>query len=499
MTPSTRLALLAAALTGSAMLAASSAQAATAFRLDVHFSKTPAKLTDDNMPAFRVSRNVHYHVKTQTCRIDAVAWKACANQWRPGRVTDGTHTAQVRLTLTDGRSATVAYRWATDTVAPPAPTLAGAGRSWQQLASQAVSLTDTATDVDHYSFRLNGGAAVTGGHFSVASQGVTAITAVAIDKAGNVSAPATGYVKLDDIAPVVSAPQDLPQWTGDISIPLAAGSDSGSGVAAEEWRSSSDNGQTWSEWFPRSQDPTVTVPSDGLWVFQYRVTDRAGNQTTVGFAQDQDSTPPPAPYVYGGQADSVTGPVSLNVGQCCDDPESGITGDHQYEISTDGGDTWGDPVDGVSFTPTDPGSYMMRARTENNAGLWSDWTTPDADATEMYDPAPAVPVVTGGQGSSVVVSYAGLDFEWQPVADPADANYQMQYQWRLNWRTETDPFSDTDWQEPLTTAWPGLGLTTGGCSIIVIEVRAIGKYGATSDWSQITDGSTAHLNGCYTG
>jgi len=193
--------LLAAALAAIVGVAAPAAHAASApFKLDIHFSKTPAKLSNQAAPSFSLQRNVHFGVKAQTCRIGTAAWKACGIVWNPGHLADGQHTAQVKLVMNDGRTAGSSYTWTIDATAPAAPVLTGTSASWVSAASRQVTIHSTdhvpSSGIASYSYRLNGGVAhtTTSGQVTVSGQGVTTIVVTALDKAGNRSLAATGSV-----------------------------------------------------------------------------------------------------------------------------------------------------------------------------------------------------------------------------------------------------------------------------------------------------------------
>ena len=114
---------IAAALAVLAAFAAPAAQAAP--KLNLHFTKTPAKLSNTATPAFGFSRNARVKVKSQTCHVDKAAWKKCGTSWTPGHIADGSHTATVKLALAGGGVATISYSWTIDTVAPAVPTVSG--------------------------------------------------------------------------------------------------------------------------------------------------------------------------------------------------------------------------------------------------------------------------------------------------------------------------------------------------------------------------------------
>ena len=127
--------------------------------------------------------------------------------------------------MRDGRVAAIAYTWTIDTAAPAAPNLDGTSESWR-AGSQDVSLTDADADVHHYVYQVNGGAKTRGSRITVVSEGTTTITAVAVDKAGNMSPQAAGHVKLDNVAPEVPGLSNVGAsliWHNDASLAVTRG------------------------------------------------------------------------------------------------------------------------------------------------------------------------------------------------------------------------------------------------------------------------------------
>ena len=180
-----RSAVLLAALAPIVGVAAPAAHAAAApSKLTIHFTKTPARLTNQATPTFSLVRNVHFGVRSQTCRIDTAAWKACSLSWKPGHLKDGRHTAQAKLVMTDHRVATAGYTWTIDTAAPAPPRLAGLIAGWSnapETVTATASDTTGGSGVNHLEYRIANGAggpytaAQTARQVTISGEGVTQV------------------------------------------------------------------------------------------------------------------------------------------------------------------------------------------------------------------------------------------------------------------------------------------------------------------------------------
>lgn len=138
----------------------------------------------------------------------------------------------------------------------------------------------TATDdrgVAHTYYRVNGGDYMEGTSVALTQDGKYAIEYYSVDKGGNVETVKTATVKIDKTAPVTTATAApaLPDGSSDwyihpVTVSLSA-LDEGSGTANSEY--SLDDGATW-----QLYGNPVILSADGLYRFQYRSTDRAGNK-----------------------------------------------------------------------------------------------------------------------------------------------------------------------------------------------------------------------------
>ena len=150
-----------------------------------------------------------------------------------------------------------------DRTGPTAPTLTGGSLAWQNAPSVAVTGaggTDALAGVASYEYRTStdGGstwsAAQAGASVAVTGEGETLVQMRTVDAAGNSSAWAPGIpvagstVRLDrglPTAPAVSGGSLAWQSAPSVTVSAAGGTDSGSGVAGYEYRTSTDGGATW--------------------------------------------------------------------------------------------------------------------------------------------------------------------------------------------------------------------------------------------------------------
>jgi hypothetical protein len=131
-----------------------------------------------------------------------------------------------------------------------------------------------------------------------------------------------------------------------------------------------------------------------------------------------DDTPPDGPTVIGGSDSWQCPQTNLAIQGLSADPGGSGVATEQYEISTDGGTTWGSATSGSSDPILNEGSYEFRFRAEDHAGNWSDWSTPDAGATWMEDcTPPTAPTATGGGDPSAYQNGVYIIESWDDSTD----------------------------------------------------------------------------------
>jgi large repetitive protein len=190
-----------------------------------------------------------------------------------------------------------------DRTAPTLPTISGGTMAkWLNVPSVTLSgsgSTDPAaangsqgSQVAGYQYRtklnsaLNWGSPVTQPTITISAQGWTDVEVRAVDAAGNSSdwTPSGPSLLGANWALIDRAPPTLPTLTGGSStckggtITITAGAtDATSAVASYWYRTSIDNGTTWSLMPIKGQAVTFTMP--GRWLVQFQAVDEAGNAT----------------------------------------------------------------------------------------------------------------------------------------------------------------------------------------------------------------------------
>ena len=239
-----------------------------------------------------------------------------------------------------------------DRSAPSAPSLSGTGSTWWALAQVTVSASGSVdagdAGLDHYEYETSndGGsgwtAAAPGDTLDVTGEGETLVRFRAVDAAGNASGWTDGPVRIDHTVPTdPTVAGGSASWLNAASASLTASGATdtpGSGIDHYEYETSTDGGSTWS---PATSGAAAAVSDEGETVVRFRAVDGAG--LTSGWVQETvrlDRTAPSAPSVSGltpgwQSVASVTATASGST-----DGLSGL--DHyEYEISADGGTTWG--------------------------------------------------------------------------------------------------------------------------------------------------------------
>ncbi|MDX6521300.1 MAG: hypothetical protein QOF08_1905 [Gaiellales bacterium] len=298
-----RLPLAIAGVAASFAMLTGTAQAAGPY---VRFTATPAKISPIANPTFKIARSGSF--KSQTCRVDTRVYKTCGATWKPGTLQSGIHTAHVRAITTAGKTLAISYTWTIDTP-PPAPVLhGGTPYNWVSLASRIVAFTSTATDIDHYTYQLDGGPTLsTTGSVVITKQGITQVSVVAVDQRGQASTATTGIVKLDNAGPTISIPS-LPMSTPLISV-VPAVTDAASGVASVSWAYSA--GGSPGTWSAEQMAPTITVSEDGSYSFRVTAIDNAGNTSQTSF--DLQQAMPVVPDITVGDVPTWTTQISIPV------------------------------------------------------------------------------------------------------------------------------------------------------------------------------------------
>ena len=455
-----------------------------ATRPTVRFTSAPTAVTSARSATLAIARTVHGRVRAQTCRFDRSAWKTCTRTLAARNLTDGPHTAQVRLVLRSGAKAMASAAWQVDTVAPAAPAVLGGNADW--TASTAVVVThgtavDPAPASGIASYRsqssIDGGMTWSSGpadDVTVTAEGETLVQFAAVDRAGNVSAWSdSAVVRLDRTAPDTPAISGAPDgWTNAAEVELSV-----SGSETIELQRSTDGGATWAE---AGSGGRVEVADQGETLVRARACDEAGNCSA--WSQPAlvriDRTAPAVPDVSGAPSGWTNAAVVTMAIAGTDAVE--------HQASLDGGTTWSAAEQGTDVEVTGEGETLVRARACDEAGNCSAWSQPVAVRIDRT--APSAPAgVTGGDGGDPSCLYQEtqqVTFEALAATDAASG--VDHYVWKLNRFNES----------PLALNGTGslVHLTYNEVKLSVrIRFAAVDAAGNVGPWS---DGTRAGANIC---
>jgi hypothetical protein len=376
-----------------------------------------------------------------------------------------------------------------DRTNPTDPTVGGGSSSWQNVPS--IDLTASgSTD--------SGGSGLTGYQYEtstdggttwsapqnaaddlVTSEGETLVQFRAIDGAGNTSNWVEGTARIDrslPTAPGVSGGSLSWQSLSSVDVSASGSTDTGgSGLVGYQYRTSSDDGKTWSG---ATAGATATISAEGTTIVQFQAIDGAGNvsgwtPTSPGASNTVrlDRTAPTLTSVSGGSsAWQSAASVTITAGSATDTGGSGLSHD-EYRTSTDGGTTWSSPTTGPSVDVTAEGETLVQFRAVDNAGNASLWvpSTPDGTGTIMLDRTPpTTPSVSGGSSNWQSVPSVTLTASSSTDAGSGLAGYQ--------YRTSTN--GGATWSS--VVAGPSVNITQEGAT--EAEFRAVDAVGNKSAW-----------------
>ncbi len=392
-----------------------------------------------------------------------------------------------------------------DRSGPSAPILTGGSLAWRSVASVTVTASgsvDVGFGLDHYEQRVStdGGTtwstAVNGPSVTVSAEGQTLVQFRAVDASNNPSAwtpsspTAAGTVRIDRTAPVAPTVGITPPgWHNASSIVVFAGgsTDALAGVDHYQFRSSLDNGATWTTGVDGA---TGVVTAEGQTLVQFRAVDGAGNTSAWAPASGSaantvriDRTPPTAPAVTGGSAGWQTAASVPVTASGSSDAQAGI--DH-YESreSTDGGDTWSDPAAGATANVTDEGETLVQFRSVDTAGNTSAWVPASGTGgTVRIDrSAPADPSVTGGSNAWQNAASVTITGTSVPDSGSGVASYEH--------RISRD--GGTTW----SVAASGATVAVTAEDETLVQFRSVDAAGNVSGWApaSATAGSTVRLD-----
>ena len=456
-----------------------------ATRPTVRFTSAPAEVTAARSATLAIARSVpHGRVRAQTCRVDRTSWKPCTRTFAVRDLPDGPHTAQVRLVLRSGLTATATAAWRVDTVAPSAPPALGGSDDW--TAAPARTMTHGAaldpapgSGIASYRSRIStdGGSSWAAGpadDVTVTAEGETLVQFAAVDRAGNASPwSSSAVVRLDRSAPGVPVVSGAPDgWTNATAVQLSI-----AGSEAVEHQRSTDGGASWDASGSGTQ---VDVTDEGETLVRARACDQAGNCSAWSepAVVRIDRAAPGVPIVSGAPI-GWTNAAAVSLA---------ITGtdDVEHQESIDDGGTWAASQQGTAVEVAAEGETLVRGRACDVAGNCSAWSQPVAVWIDRT--APSAPVgVTGGDGGDPSCLYQEtqqVTFAALPATDPGSG--VDHYVWKLNRFNEN------------SLALHGTGAVvhltyTQAMLRIRIRFAAIDAAGNVGPWS---DGTQAGANIC---
>jgi hypothetical protein len=272
------------------------------------------------------------------------------------------------------------------------------------------------------------------------------------------------------------------QSVASVTITPAGGSDSGSGFAGYDYRTSTNGGTTWSA---AAAGNSLAVSAQGTTLVQFRSRDVAGNvsawaPTSAGAGNTAaiDRTAPTTPTVAGGSLSWQTLVSVPILASGSTDATSGLLR-YEYHTSTNGGTTWSATTAGPSVTISQEATTIVQFRAVDNAGNVSAWAPASAGAgntVKLDRTPPPLPTVSGGQGAGtckhkLTVSASGS-------VDPLSGLFGFDYRLSTN--------GGATWGATVTNK-SSVSLTTTGT--YVVQFRAVDNAGNASAWAPATAGN----------
>ena len=282
----------------------------------------------------------------------------------------------------------------------------------------AVGASDAGSGVDRLSWRVDGGAAVSGPptRVAVGADGEHVVSVTATDLAGNTSAEAQAALRIDRTPPTVTFSGLDEAAVVDLGTPvLAAASDQHSGLAdVAMWVSTSRGGR-------QPVVPGALLTSAGPTTIEVRATDVAGNEVTIErhLTVEGDDTPAPSdnqvPVAHAGGPYRVAGGDLIQLdGTRSSDPD-GDPLTYSWTLE-------GTPLGTGATMPLrlDPGRYTLVLTVNDGEASSPTWHGGTAITTITVDERPAwlfsgfdapvknPPAVNGVRAGSVVPLKFGL-------------------------------------------------------------------------------------------
>jgi hypothetical protein len=305
---------------------------------------------------------------------------------------DGNHTINHRVVDVAGQASDwVQTQVKIDTVAP-ANTSAAAPTAWQTASGVTLALTgtDALSGVDHYEWRIDGGATQTGSPAVVSSDGVQLLETRVLDKAGNDSGWRQETVRIDRTAPTNVTAVPSSGWQNTNFTTTVAGTDAVSGVAGVEWKL--ETGST-------STTTSASISTTGAHTLSSRIRDVAGNWSAWRNDPVGIDKVIPTLTVACGSAEWRSTPATCSVAA-----DGGVSGLSQ--LTSTRGDASPDAVSGGSYVVGADGAWSLSFRAVDGAG--NEKLALAQVKIDRSAPAAAV-TCTPGSGTTYVCTATGSD------------------------------------------------------------------------------------------
>lgn len=318
----------------------------------------------------------------------------------------------------------------------------------------AVTITVTADDnggtgVDYVDYRIDGSAITSGPSgvtFTVSEDGVHEIQTRATDHAGNVGNWRTHTLRIDKTLPVdTSGLAD--SWVKSRAVELSA-TDATSGVARIEYRINAG-----AVTIVTADHASFTLPGDGTFAINWRITDNAGQQTAWKLATLKVDTAVPALTSAAAPTTWQTTPLSLDITGT--DVGSGVDRAEWRLGAT------GEIKSGTPAVVSVEGAQTLLTRVVDKAGNESPWRSEAirVDITKPTNTTAAVPA--GWRKTNFATTISGSDA----------ISGVLRVEWKLDTATAV-------------TTSPSVAITQEGS--YKLYSRVLDNAGNASDWREDT-------------
>ncbi|MNW24133.1 Endo-1,4-beta-xylanase A precursor [compost metagenome] len=227
---------------------------------------------------------------------DASGWQTYSG---PITITEeGEHQIFARSTDFAGNRSIIANGMTViDRTPPTVPSISLSTNSYTQESVQFTISGSVDTRDFHYEYKLGNGSYVSGDQGEVTEDGITVITAHAVDAAGNVSAETSKKVRIDNTNPSIHISSSQRGWSQEIIRATIQYQDHGSGINPDRryYRvtSSPEEPDSWE--LASSNSFQVNITQEGTWYIHAKVEDIVGNSMVVSSSAMYLQQPPVAP------------------------------------------------------------------------------------------------------------------------------------------------------------------------------------------------------------